>query len=131
MDRKEDGCRLHAAFFAMRNVIHPIAKCVQVDATNGDSVRSNVQQPAKEPFIAVPADSRSRWNSISYRGLFKTPSAPASTFHDQPRFGQSLNLARIVTSGRTSLQDEAVVRDLDQAQFGDDGVHDLSAGERK
>src|SRR5437870_3615283 len=50
MDRKEDRVRLNTAFFPMSDVIHPIFERIQVDSTNGNAVRSYIQQTSEKSF---------------------------------------------------------------------------------
>src|SRR5262245_11508966 len=49
-------------------------------------------------------------------------------FHDKPRLSQFLNLFLSYIFAKLA-QDQAAVGDIDQAQFGDDGVHDFNTGE--
>src|SRR5438128_12696461 len=53
MNRKEDGIRLNAAFLAMRDVCHPVFKCIQVDAANRNSVSGHVQEASEETFSRI------------------------------------------------------------------------------
>jgi hypothetical protein len=51
MDGIECGRRLYAAFFAMSDVIHPVAKSIQIDSANRDALCCYVQQAPKETFM--------------------------------------------------------------------------------
>src|SRR4030095_11280535 len=48
MNREEDSCRLNPALFSMRDVVHPVFKCIQIDTSYSDTVRRNIHQSPEE-----------------------------------------------------------------------------------
>src|SRR5262245_22907432 len=48
VNRKENRVRLDPALLAMRDVIHPVFKSVQVDAADGNAVGRDIEQASEE-----------------------------------------------------------------------------------